>query len=264
MSREVWHMKILGRTQPLAHYPVLRSLEILQALGFDGVEVCLENDDMAPEELTPEKIRLVRDTVTELGLKPYSISYHKDYLNSSGYFELTKQAIQMTPEFGTDLFVFSGPAERTGDEREWSRMVTRTRELADIAERCGVMLAQEFEPGFVVGTTSDLLRLFDEVNSPALAANLDLGHLFLCDPDPIASIHAVGSRIVHCHVENMARGVHDHLLPQEGDMDLKQYLQALGRVGYSGPLSLDLYKYEYEVIAPDAIAYLRGLLTEVQ
>ncbi len=130
-------MKILGRTQPLAHYPVLRSLEILQALGFDGVEVCLENDDMAPEELTPEKTRLVRDTVLELGLQPYSISYHKDYIYSDAYFELTKAAIQMTPEFGTSLFVFSGPAERTGDEREWSRMVERTRELAKVAEQCG-------------------------------------------------------------------------------------------------------------------------------
>ncbi len=257
-------MKILGRTQPLAHYPVLRSLEILKSLGFDGVEVCLENDDMAPDELTPEKIRLVRDAVYELGLMPFSISYHKDYLYSDAYFELTKEVIQMTPEFGTNIFVFSGPARRTKDAREWSRMVERTRELADVAESCGVMLAEEFEPNFVVGTTADLLRLFSEVGSPALAANLDLGHLFLCDPDPLASIHAVGSRIVHCHVENMARGVHDHLLPQEGDMDLKQYLQALADVGYAGPLSLDLYKYQYEVIAPDAIAYLRGLLSEMQ
>jgi sugar phosphate isomerase/epimerase len=58
----------------------------------------------------------------------------------------------------------------------------------------------------------------------------------------------------------MAQGVHDHLLPQEGDMDLSLYLRALHGVGYEGPLSLDLYKYEYEVVAPQAIAYLRGLL----
>ena len=257
-------MKILGRTQPLATYPVLRALELLRSLGFDGVEICLENDDMAPEDLTPEKITAVRNAVTELGLYPYSISYHKDYLYSDAYFELTKDAIQMTPEFGANLFVFSGPAKRTGDEREWSRMVERTRELADVAERCEVILAEEFEPNFVVGTTADLLRLFDQVGSPALAANLDLGHVFLCDPDPLAAIRDIGDRIVHCHVENMARGVHDHLLPQEGDMDMRQYLQALDEVGYSGPLSLDLYKYEYEVVAQDAIQYLRGLLSEIR
>ncbi len=258
-------MKILGRTQPLSRYPVLRALEVIRGLGFDGVEICLENDDMAPDVLTPEIITGVREKVVELGLAPYSISYHQDYVYSDAYFELTKDAIRMTPEFGTDLFVFSGPPKRaTGDaEGEWARMVERTRELADVAELNGVILAEEFEPNFVVGTTAELLRLFDEVGSSALAANLDLGHIFLCDHDPMAAIRAVGDRIVHCHVENMAAGVHDHLLPQEGDMDLRAYLRALADVGYMGPLSLDLYKYDYAVVAPAAIDYLRTLIREL-
>jgi len=257
-------MQILGRTQPLDKYPALRALEVIRDLGFDGVEICLENDDMAPDRLTPEIIGAVRQQVEALGLAPHSISYHKDYVYSDVFFELTKDAIRMTPEFGTDLFVFSGPAKRSGDEREWLRMVERTRELADVAELAGVILAQEFEPNFVVGTTADLLQLFEAVDSPALAANLDLGHVFLCDPDPSAAIRAVGDRIVHCHVENMAAGVHDHLLPQEGDMDLTQYLHVLADVGYTGPLSLDLYKYDYEGIAPETIAHLRGLLREIE
>ncbi|MGC9347561.1 MAG: sugar phosphate isomerase/epimerase family protein [Anaerolineae bacterium] len=254
----------MGRTQPLAQYPVLRALEIIDGLGFDGVEICLENDDMAPEILTPQKIEAVRQLVTDLGLSPYSISYHQDYLYNDAYFETTKQAVELTPEFGTDIFVFSGPAKRSGDEREWSLMVDRTRELVELAELAGVVLAEEFEPNFVVGSTADLLRLFEEVDSPALAANLDLGHVFLCDPHPIEAIHAVGDRIVHCHIENMAEGVHDHLLPQEGDMDLKAYLAALRDIGYEGGLSLDLYKYEYEKVAGDAIAYLRDLLTSLE
>lgn len=256
-------MKILGRTQPLAQYPALRALEVAAELGFDGVEICLENEDMAPDTLTPDKIRAVRDKVIELGLHPVSISYHQDYLYSDVYFELTREAIRLTPEFGTRLFVFSGPKARTGDQREWDQMVARTRDLADVAERVHVTLAEEFEPNFVVGSTSDLLRLFEDVDSPALAANLDLGHVFLCDPDPAAAIRAVGNRIVHCHIENMATGVHDHLLPQEGDMDLKLYLCLLKEVGYDGPLSLDLYKYAYEVVAADAIMYLRSLLSEI-
>ncbi len=256
-------MQILGRTQPLAKYPVLEALEILYDVGFDGVEVCLENDDMAPGTLTAEKIRTVREKIAELGLQPVSISYHQDYLYNDEYFELTKEAIRITPEFGTNLFVFSGPNSRTRDAREWDEMVIRTRALADIAEPAGVLLAEEFEPGFVVGSTAALLRLFEEVGSPALAANLDLGHVFLCDPDPEAAIRSVGDRIVHCHIENMATGIHDHLLPQEGDMDLKHYLNYLNAVEYTGPLSLDLYKYEYEAVAPEAIAYLRGLLREI-
>ncbi len=253
-------MKLMGRTQPLDAYPVLVALERVKQLGFDGVEICLENEDVSPETLTPSRIARVRAKVEALGLAPYSISYHKDYLYDELLFERTKAAIRMTPEFGTRIFVFSGPAKRPDDPGAWHRLVDRTRVLTEIAEAHGVILAEEFEPGFVVGSTADLLRLFEAIPSPALAANLDLGHVFLCDPDPLDAIRQVGEKIVHCHIENMEAGVHDHKLPHEGDMDLAAYIRVLDEVGYDDGLSLDLYGYDYEVVAPDAIAYLRSLL----
>ena len=256
-------MKILARTQPLDQYPIHDGLRLIERLGFDGVEVCLENPDLAPDDLTEAQALSVGSLINELGLHPHSVSYHKDYIYHDLELDRTKRAIALTPAFGTDLFVFAGTRKRTGDEQEWARMVERTRELADTAEACGVILAEEFEPGFIVGSTAELLRLFDQVSSPHLAANLDLGHVFLCDPDPLEAIQQVGERIVHCHIENMATGVHQHLLPHEGDMDLAAYLEALARVGFRGGLALDLYKVDYAAVAPEAIAYLRGLLANV-
>ena len=84
--------------------------------------------------------------------------------------------------------------------------------------------------------------------------------MFLCDPDPIQSIHQVGKKVAHCHIENMKAGVHNHLLPYEGDMDLADYLKALAEVGFEGGLALDLYKHDYEAVAGDCISYIRGLL----
>jgi len=253
-------MKLLGRTQPLSHYPIGECLSVIRRLGFDGVEICLENPDLAPGLLTPELVGAVQAQVAALGLQPYSVSYHKDYIYDDAEFELTKQAIRWTPLFGTDLFVFSGGRRRSGDAAEWDRMVERTRELVEIAQAHGVVLALEFEPGFVVGSTADLLRLFDALPSPHLAANLDLGHVFLCDPDPLGAIRQIGAKTVHGHIENMRAGVHDHLIPQEGDMDLAAYLAALADAGFTGGLALDLYKYDYEAVAGEAIAYLRGLI----
>ena len=255
-------MKILGRTQPLAQYPILDCLDVVRRLGFDGVEICLENPDLDPERLSPARVSAVRGRVAELGLSPHSVSYHKDYIYDDASFELTKQAIARTPQFGAQVFVFAGGPKRAGDEAEWRRMIGRTRELAAIAEERGVVLAEEFEPGFVVGSTAELERLFDDIPSPNLAANLDLGHAFLCDPDPLDSIRRLGraGKIVHCHVENMRAGVHAHLLPHEGDMDLGAYLRALSEVGYAGGLALDLYLHDYEAAAPAAIAYLRAAM----
>ncbi|MHC4788751.1 MAG: sugar phosphate isomerase/epimerase family protein, partial [Planctomycetota bacterium] len=142
-------------------------------------------------------------------------------------------------------------------------MVERTRRLAAAAEENGVRLAVEYEPGFLVGDAPALERLFEEVGSPALGANLDLGHVFLCESDPLGAIRRLGPRILHCHVENMARGVHRHLPPWEGDLDLRGYLCCLADVGYAGALALDLYDVDYAALAPPCFEHLRGLLQEM-
>ena len=254
-------IKLSGRTQPLSpRYTILDALETIKRLGFDGVEICLEIDEVAPKVLTNERIASIRAMVQNLGLAPHTVGYHRDYIYDDDMFEQTKTAIRLTPEFGTDILIFSGTRMREGDASAWPRMLDRTRELVALAEKVGVILAQEFEPDFIVGSTADLLRLFDAIPSPNLAANLDLGHVFLCDPDPIAAIQQLGNKIVHGHVENMRAGVHDHVLPHEGDMDLGAYLRALADVGFAGALALDLYRHDYEAVSPVAIAYLRTLI----
>lgn len=250
-------MKFFGRTQPLSHYPIQECLAVLKRLGFDGVEVCLEHPDLAPAGLTEDQAFTVRDRIAELGLT-CSVSYHKNYIFNDDLFAEIKKAIQLTPAFGADVFVFAGTGKR-GDADEWTRKIERTRELVRVAEDTGVILAEEFEPGFIVGCTADLHRLFEAIPSDHLRANLDLGHVFLCDPDPMAAIASLSGRVVHCHIENMAAGAHCHLPPWEGDMDLAQYLSALADIGYDGPLALDLYNQDYEEVGEKAVQYLRIL-----
>ena len=179
-------MKILARTQMLSQYSILDSLAVIKALGFDGVEICVERKDWSLNSLDSIPVEAIRERVVDLNLAPYSFSLHQDYVYNDVIFEMTKAAIQMTPAFGTNIFVFGGAKKRTGDKNEWNRMVDRTRILTAIAEDHGVILAKEFEPEFVVGSTQELIQLFDEIPSTHLAANLDLGHVFICDPQPVA------------------------------------------------------------------------------
>lgn len=251
-------MKLLGRTQPLAHYPIDTCLDVIQRLGFDGVEVCLEHPDLDPALLTPAMAHAVRDRIRSLGLHPHSVSLHVNYIYDDAAFAATQHGIRLTPDFGTRLFVFAGAPPRADDATAWARMLERTRELVALATACDVVLAQEFEPGFIVGCSADVLRLLAAIPSPHLAVNLDLGHVFLCDPDPLQAIAQLGPSTVHGHVENMRAGVHRHLPPAaEGDMDLPAYLHALAATGFSGGLALDLYQDDYEDVAPAAIRYLR-------
>jgi sugar phosphate isomerase/epimerase len=244
----------------LSQYPLLESLDVIKALGFDGAEICVERRDWSWVAFDDALIAAVRERTATLELVSCSFSLHQDYVYDDRLLEETKRAIGVTRALGAEVFVFSGTKQRSGDQVEWKLMIDRTRELVEVAARHDVVLAEEFEPGFIVGSTVDLLRLFEEIPSPYLAANADLGHLFLCDPDPLQSIAQLGPKIVHCHVENMRAGVHDHLLPREGDMDLRAYLDALSAIGFEGGLALDIYKYDYQQVAPQAVAHLRGLM----
>lgn len=62
----------------------------------------------------------------------------------------------------------------------------------------------------------------------------------------------------------MPAGVHDHLVPHEGDMQLSAYLRALIDVGFHGGMALDIYKYDYEAVANSSVVYLRNLLAQLR
>lgn len=252
-----------GRTQMMDSYPAPQALERMRELGFAGAEICVENIrfEVRGELMDRSHLAEVAAAAASCGLEAWSYSYHADYVRNDDVLDRTVQAIRLTREAGTDLFVFSGGrSDKTADpQAEWRQLVERTRILVREAEACGVRLALETEPGFICGTTAQLLQLRDEIGSDALCANMDIGHAFLCDPDPLGAVAQLGELIVHCHLEDMRRGVHDHLVPGRGDMDLAAFVSALENAGVSGPAALDLYGYDYEKVAPQALEYLSSI-----
>ena len=255
-------MYISARTQMFHRYSVLDSLNIIKKLGFDGVEIGFLRADwsMIPPDEMP--VAAIRERLAQLGLSPNAVSMHADYIFDDGILARIKETIPVVRDFGTHILIINGAKQRSGDAAEWQLMVERTRTLVEVAEAHDVVLALEFEPDFVVGSTADLLRLFAEIPSPNLAANLDIGHVFLCDPDPLDAIAQLGAKIVHCHIEDMPTGQHDHRLPGAGDMDLGAYIRALRSAGFDGAMALDLYAYDYEAIAKDTVALLHRLIAE--
>ena len=258
-------MYIAGRTQMMDRHSVYEALGRMKDLGFRGVELSLLDIRFHPRAdlLDDFMAARIRERIESLGFDAFSVSCHGDFVFDDDTFALVKRGIMYARELGTDVFVFSGARSgKTEDPREqWKRMRDRTAELCRIAEDHGIRLAEEAEPGFICGNAAELVRLIGEIGSPALGCNMDIGHSFLCDPDPPAAIRELGDRIFHCHVENMRRGVHDHLLPHIGDMDLSSYFRTLGEIGFSGLLALDLYGYDYEEVAPDAIEYVESLIS---
>jgi sugar phosphate isomerase/epimerase len=71
----------------------------------------------------------------------------------------------------------------------------------------------------------------------------------------------VARDLANVHLEGMRTGVHDHLLPGEGDLDLAEAVRALQRIGYAGPANLELSRHSHAAVetARRALAFFAPL-----
>ena len=257
-------MKFSGRTQMLSdRYSVFEALDILKDAGFDGVELCFEdmNFRLRPDLWDPGVAALIRGRCEKLGLAVSAVGNHISFLFDDFMFEAVKKCIRATRLYGTDILIIS--ALHSQQEREahpdiWQTAVSRVGELCKVAESEGVRLALEPEPPSIVTSTVDFLFLRDEVGSPALGINLDVGHAFLTDPDLIESVGLLRGSILHGHIEDMRRERHQHLMPGDGEIDFRALFAKLKEAGFGGYMSVDLYHARYEDIAGQALAALRS------
>ncbi len=257
-------MYILGRVQMLAPLPYEEGVKRLMEKGFDGIEFGISDREFKPrpEFFAPGFAEEMKRVIRRYGVKAYSVSAHMDYTESEEAFKAVHDAIRVAKEMGAPLVIINGAKLREEEpyDVQWARQIEKTKELCKYAEELGIDLAMEFEPGFVLDNTERMLRAFDEIGSPVLKVNADVGHVFLQDPDPMAAIESCKGLIVHAHLENMKTGVHNHLVPYEGDMDLPGYIAKLREVGFDGMAAFDAYQYDYEAVAEDSVKYFKGIL----
>ena len=259
-------MYFSGRTQLLCdRYSIFEILDVFKKIGFDGVELCYEDSyfHLKPDFWDPNIIALIRERCEKLGLAISAVGNHMMYFFDDLMFETIKKGIRTARLYGSDVFIIAGlnTADDKVSQKDVRKIaVKRISELCKLAEGEGVKLAFEPEPPSVYANTRDFLDLCGEIGSSALGINFDAGHAFLTDPDIIESIGLLKNKIFHGHIEDMQRGQHLHLLPGDGDMDLRAIFKKLSDTGFDGYMSVDLYNYNYEEAAPIALKRLRALL----
>ena len=107
------------------------------------------------------------------------------------------------------------------------------------AEALGVVASMEPEPGMLVETAAGWAEFAAEL--PALRLALDTGHCMVTgEIEPEDAVRAHGARLGTVHLEDMRRGIHEHLPFGEGEMDLKAVLRALKDADYVKLVAVEL------------------------
>lgn len=236
-------MKFGFRTGGFRGWKIEAILKELARIGFDGAELCLESEDMRPENFTQRRADEIKHLMDEIGLEIASVSYHADAESLNQRLSNTSKAIEVAEWLGTDVLIINGERIREGEkEAQWSDLVDKLKALTKSAEKRGVNIAFEPEPLLVVSDTDDMIRMIDAVGSPNLKVNLDVGHAYITDPDLPESIKRQGNAIVHAHIEDIKDKVHNHLEIGQGDIDFAAMHAAFMEIDYDGYYVVDLFR----------------------
>ncbi|MGH7263972.1 MAG: sugar phosphate isomerase/epimerase family protein [Candidatus Rokuibacteriota bacterium] len=119
----------------------------------------------------------------------------------------------------------------------------------DYAERRGVPLVIENMnplPGdsefqYLGVTAGELADLFRRIPSPYLALALDVAHCHLVPGGVAGFIRAFPERIRAVQLSDNRGRVDEHLAVGDGTIDFGALLRRLGRIGFTGPLIIELF-----------------------
>ena len=131
-----------------------------------------------------------------------------------------------------------------------------------VAAACAAIRAEglrpsfEPEPGMAVETVADYLDLRDELGEDAPELTLDVGHLYaVWEGEPDKVVERAAPFLAQVHLEDHRRGVHEHLLPGDGEVDFGAVLNAISRTGYDGACCFELSRHSH--CAPSALTVCR-------
>jgi sugar phosphate isomerase/epimerase len=133
-------------------------------------------------------------------------------------------------------------------EEGWELLVTRLADLAPIAEEHGVTLSIEPEPGMLVETVADALRLRTALGDPAsVGITVDLGHCVAVEPaGVVGALRQAGALLRNVQVDDMLPGVHEHLELGTGALDLVAAVETLREIGFAGVAAVELPRHSHD------------------
>ncbi|MGW5664708.1 sugar phosphate isomerase/epimerase family protein [Streptomyces sp. NPDC003758] len=253
-------------TNGLADLRLDDALALLSDLGYDGVGLTLDHmhlDPLAPD--LAARTRRVAHRLDALGLEvtvETGARYVLDPRRKHGpslldpdpddrarRIDLLTRAVGVAADLGAHaVHCFSGvtPAG-TDDDTAWTRLATALTPVLEAATAAGVPLAVEPEPGHLLATLADFHRLRHALGDPEhLGLTLDLGHCLCLEPlSPADCVRAAAPWLRHVQIEDMRRGVHEHLPFGEGDLDVPAVLGALSASAYRGLTVVELPRHSH-------------------
>ena len=265
-------------TNGFANHRLADALAVIAGLGYTGVALTLDHDHLDPfapglarrvartaDQLRDLGLAVVIETGARYLLDPWR-KHAPTLLHDDRKLRLDflRRAVAVGADLGAEaVSCWAGVRPENVDERTaWHRLVEGCAEVTEAATAAGVPLGFEPEPGMLVSDLADWRRLHAELGAPAMfGLTLDIGHCRCLEPLPVPDcIAAVAPHLVNVQIDDMRRGVHEHLEFGTGEIDFPPVLRALREGGYRGLVAVELPRHSHAApaVARESLAFLRA------
>jgi len=265
-------------TNGFAHHRLEDALAILADAGYDAVAITPDVHHLDPLRATAAEVASVDATCRRLGLSVIvetgarfvldPARKHRPTLldeppGAARRLDFLCRCADLGHALGARvLSTWSGALpEGLAPQQGWERLVRGLRALCDHAQRRGMVVGFEPEPGMLVERAAEWPRLRDAVGHPALRLALDVGHcLAMREGQPDRWVRAHATDLCVLQVDDHREGVHDHLMLGEGQVDFHALARALADTGWRGPLEVELSRHS--ATAPATARACRAFLRQ--
>ncbi|MFV2082961.1 sugar phosphate isomerase/epimerase family protein [Micromonospora sp. LOL_021] len=265
-------------TNGFANHRLGDALALLADLGYQGVALTLDHDHLDPYAAgLPRKVARVADqlrdldlaVVVETGARYLLDPWHKHaptllHDTASRRIDFLRRAVAIGADLGAEAVSFWSGVRPAGvdDAIAWDRLVAGCATVVEAADAADVTLGFEPEPGMLVADIAGWRRLRDALGRPVrFGITLDIGHCRCLEPVPVPQCVAdVAEHLVNVQIDDMRRGVHEHLEFGTGEIDFPPVLAALGAAGYRGLVAVELPRHSHAApaVAARSIEFLRS------
>jgi L-ribulose-5-phosphate 3-epimerase len=264
-------------TNGFTNHRLSDALAVLADLGYDGVALTLDHGHLDPyaEDFRQQVGRLAGRldqlglaVVVETGARYLLDPFRKHFpaLVSDGAerrVDLLLRAVEAAAELGAEALSFWSGAlpDQTPPAAGWERLARGVDRVLAAAVARGVTVGFEPEPGMLVDTIDQYDALRARLGHPDdLGLTLDIGHCQCLEPVTVPDcVRRAGRRLVNVQIDDMRRGIHEHLEFGAGDIDFPPVLSALADCGYFGLVSVELPRHSHAApeVARRSLRYLR-------
>jgi sugar phosphate isomerase/epimerase len=222
-------------------------IRMTKEIGFDTIDIFADPLDLdikerrlIPRECARAGLPIVSIACVAVGLIDFNPSVQRFHLQRCrAYLDLAyeyqaRNVLLVLGEYIWEQQVIP-PAE------QWQTGALNVRELGKYAADLGLQIAVELEPFklSLVNNVDTMVRFLDEVNHPAVKANIDVSHLQLSGT-PAQELRRLRGKAIHVHLSDCDGKVHGDLPPGRGVVNFAPYLKEIKALEIDGSLSIEL------------------------